>query len=236
MKQLKTKFKDSMYDYANINEYFSFYGNVIYISSDYLLDQEYFLILKKHNKYAFVYIEKPTLDYFSSLDNRDDLIEDLENIEQYIQFVEGFNNFTLKLNYYLNNKAMHLSSKNELIAIKNNPESFWNTIQIEHLIKLHKKNGTIKDKELLHDSHFVGNNVIRSLTTASNVYHTQFNILFEWIVGNPFMDITIVHFNSKVERRLHVYDIKELSNVLLTMSKLNDETSMKASYEFSQNG
>lgn len=212
------EFRDTMYDYNNINEYYSYYGNVVYISSDYLAGNDYFLILKKENKYAMVYVTKNEIDKFNSFKNRDNLIEELKSLEDNIQFIEGLPNLIVKIGWYLLNIPFNIASRNELIKLKNSHESLWNLFLVENTILFSRKDKTVSAKFITNDVKALTDKLFMSMTIATNIYNTQFTLSFEWVAGNNFMDVTVYHFRSKNTRRIFLYDIKELSNLIKIIS------------------
>jgi hypothetical protein len=226
----KKDYKDSMYDYANINEYYSYYGNLVFISSDYFYGDDYFIVLKQSNKYALVTVSKADLGYFSALTNRDKGVEDLDRLAANITFVEGYTNFTQKIEWHLVNTFFNSLSRKELIRIKNNPLILWNLMQIENTIGLFKKDKVLPMPPLMHDTRQINQDIYTSTVTAQNLYNTQFTMSFEWVSGNPFMDITIYHFNHKMHRRLYLHDILELAPVFSVMVT-NDEYKTVAAIE-----
>lgn len=224
----KNTFRDTMYDYANINEYYSFFGNVIYVSTDYLEGNDYFIILKNHSKFAIVTISKEELARFHAFTNRDSLIDELDKIGPTIQYVEGFTNFVHKLNWNLQNTYFNSHSRNELIKLKNSGLVDWNLIQMENLITFHRKNKTVSTKQFLHETRQLSPEIYTSLVTAVNIYNTQFAISFDWVAGNPFFEMTIYHFNYKVSKRIYSYDIIEISDLLAIMTNNDDYQSLQA--------
>lgn len=234
MHNQKKLFKDTMYAYDNINEYYSFYGNVIYISSDYFRQNDYFIILQNKNQFALIHISKNERERFYNFRNRDNLVEELENLQKTITFTEGFENFIGVMNWNLINTFLEHHSKNELIKLKQNPLVFWNCIMLESMIDLHKKTKTIAPKPILHQTRQLNNVIFTSLVTASNMYNTNFTMSFDWVAGNAFMDIEIYHFSHKMVRRLFIYDILELSKILEIMSKSDEYKTFEAINEFLQ--
>jgi hypothetical protein len=231
MKDKKT-FKETMYDYNNINEYYSYYGNIVYISNDYLLNEDYFLIINNKTKFALVHVSSEDLIRFNSFKNRDNLIEELDNLAPSVDFVEGHQNFIHELGWYLNNFPLSDTSRNELIKLKGNPPVLWNLIHLEKLVNLHKKNKTVSTKQILHETRQLSADVFTSLVTVVNAYNTQFTLTFDWVCGNPFIDITIYHFNHKMIRRLNIFDIAELSNIFAIMSQNDDYATLIALESF----
>lgn len=230
----KQNFKQTMYDYANINEYFSFYGNVIYISSDYLREQDYFIILKKDKKYAYVPVTAEEMLRFREFSNRDNLIEELEELEERIEFIDGFGNFRIKIGWYLNHGVLEPSSREELIKIKNSAEYLWNIQLIDSILMGHKRDKTKPAKFLNHDAKQVTDELFISVTTASDIFNTQYTILFDWVTGKEFMDISIYRFNMKLTRRLFIYDISELSDLIYDISLGDDIKSWESAVAFSE--
>jgi hypothetical protein len=229
----KQTFKQNMYDYGNINEYFSFFGNVVYISSDYLRDQDYFLILKKEQKYAYVGITAEEMLRFRAFKNRDDLIEELDALESQVTFIDGFGNFRAKVGWYLANEYMEPSSREELIKLKNSAEYLWNLQMIDHILMGHKRDKTKPAKFLNHDAKQVTDDLFMSITTAADIFNTPTTMQFEWVSGKQIMDITIYKFNSKLTRRIFIYDVKELSDIIYIISLGDEVKAWEALLEFS---
>lgn len=218
----KQAFKDNMYDYANINEYFSFYGTVVYISSDYLAEQDYFLILKSQQKYAFVHITAEELMRFREFKNRDNLIDELEDLEQKVHYIDGFGNFRAKVGWYLLNVDLEQASRDELIKIKNSAEFLWNLQLVDSVLMSHRRDKTKATKFLNHDSKQITPELFISVVTATDIFNTRFTMTFDWVTGNDFVDITVYRFNIKSTRRMFIYDVLELSDLIYAIS-LGDE-------------
>jgi hypothetical protein len=224
----KKTFRDTMYDYANINEYYSFFGNVIYISTDYLESNDYFIILKNYNKFALVTISKENLLRFRNFQNRDNLIAELEALAPTIQYVEGYNNFIPKIGWYLQNTYFNNHSRNELISLKNSSFVSWNLVNVENLVNFHRKNKTVSTKQFLHETRQLNPEIYTSLVTVVNIYNSQFTLTFDWVAGNPFFELSIYHFNYKMVKRLYLYDLMELSDLFAIMTNNDDYQSLQA--------
>jgi hypothetical protein len=218
----KNTFRDTMYDYANINEYFSFYGNVIYISTDYYHGNDYFLVLKRDTKYALVTINQEEIQYYFGLKNRDNITRDLDTLYAKLEFVEGLHNFRRKLDWYLLNVFFNEKSRFELIKIKNSDLVLWNFILVENVINNNRRDKTIATKLITHESRQLNPSLHLSFVHTVNVYNTQFTVDYDWVEGNAFVDVTIYHFNYKSKRRLNLFDISELNAVLSVMSLGDD--------------
>lgn len=228
----KKAFRDTMYAYDNINEYFSFYGDVVYISSDYLLKNDYFVILKNENKFAFIPVSIAEQQRFAKFENRDNLIEELEGLAKYVEFTEGFENFTHTIAWHLLNTYLEPKSKNEAIKLKNSPYVYWNCFMLESIIAIHKLAKTLAPKPLLHDTRQLNRDIWTSVVTAPNAYNTNFTLTFDWVAGNPFMDMEIIHFTHRMKRRLYMYDIVELSQVFQIMARGDEYKTFEVLREF----
>jgi hypothetical protein len=228
MRKTKQNFKDTMYDYGNINEYYSFYGNVVYISTEYLKGNDYFIILKKNNAFALVEISNDEMARFEDFENRDNLIEELEKLESTLQFVEGFNNFLQRVQLYLSHTKLSAAAKAELIRLKTVSFVLWNYIQIENLVNLHRKNKTETTKEFRNEYRQVGYDQYASTTYGAGLYNTPFNITSEWVSGNDFFDFTFYHFSYKIKKRINVFDLAELSSVIEAIAGNDDQKALRA--------
>ena len=202
-----TEFKETMYDYNNINEYYSFYGKVIYISTDYYLNNDYFIILYKNDGYALVKISNTERQRFLTFTNRDNLIDELKKLENTVTYVT-FRSVINYMNYELDNKFYHNDSKHELIKLEDNNVGLWNAIMLEGILKQHSIRSSIVP--MTYNIRQVREDVQISHISIPNVYGTQFTFDITWVVNNDFMDICIHHRHYKMGRRLFIYDVLEL--------------------------
>jgi hypothetical protein len=204
------KFKKEMHDYANINEYYSFFGNVIYVSSSYYDNLDYFLVLRQPKTLAVVTITAAERAKFAKKTSREHVIDDLNALEPTVQWVvpAGFHRHVTGL---LQDRAF--PDRNELIRLKNNDINVWNRLFIEDAIKKFKLDHTL----LSRGTNF--NNIIKggfmtTYTTADGIYGTNFGVLSEWVSGNPFFDIKLKYFSDIKTRRLYYYDLGEFATFI----------------------
>jgi hypothetical protein len=222
------KFKQEMYDYANINEYYSFFGNVIYVSSSYYDNLDYFLVLRLPKYLAVVNIPASERLKFAKKTHRDHIIEDLKELEATIQWVvpAGFHNHVTGL---LDNKQF--PDRNELIRLKNNDINVWNRFFIEDAIRKFKMDHTLLSRGTNFD-HMVKGGFMTTFTTADGIYGTNFGVMSEWVSGNPFFDVKLKFFSQIKTRRLYYYDLNEFADLLSTLANRNEQPSLVAIDKF----
>lgn len=224
----KEKFKNEMYDYSNINEYYSYFGGVVYVSTSYYRDEDYFLILRTPKNMAVVVVPAALSAEFSNKKNRTTLLTDLDRLEASIHWIvpAAFHSYVQGLL-----SDPNLPDKNELIKLKNQDITLWNKQLVEDAIRTFKKDHTLLSKGL----NFSQQNkagYVATYTTAEGIYGTMYSIMFEWVTGNPFFDVKIKFFSQLKTRRLQVYDIHELATLLDGLVKRDDKLALAAIEEF----
>lgn len=224
----KDKFKKEMYDYKNINEYYSFYGDIVYISSSVYMNEDYFIILRRAKEITAVAVTKDMVARFKAKTNRDTLIEDLESLESTLHWVVplGFNSF---LNGLISNP--NFPDTYELIRLKNNDMVNWNRTFIDDLIKSFKPDHTLIYKNISYNQSS-RNGYATSHVTADYLYGSMYTFIFEWVTGNSFFDVKIKHFSSVKTRRIQYFDIKELCILLDTLPSKDDRAILAAVDKF----
>jgi hypothetical protein len=224
----KEQFQAEMHDYANINEYYSYFGDVIYISTSYYDDSDYFLVLRTPKTMAIVAIPAKLRQDYAQKKNRKDVISDLTELEATIAWVvpAGYNNYVTTL---INNK--NFPDTNELISLKNNDINLWNHYFIENAIKRFKMDHTLLSRGITFD-HLVKAGRMTTFTTAEGIYGTNFSLLIEWVAGNPFFDIKIKNLSMIKTRRLYYYDLNEFAELLNTLAHRNEPSSLSAVEQF----
>lgn len=228
MKTQLKNFKDSMYDYNNINEYYSYYGSVIYISPSYILNDDYFIILKNNNDYSLVKVLKEDLKEVESYVNREPLIEKLKSLKDNIAWVKGYGNLQQYIAFYVNEyDDINPMDKNALIKIKNHDLNFLSTIMIEDLVNLYKVGSTLTHNFFI-DSRELKRGVFNNAVVITNIYSTNFSVEVRWVTGNSFIDIDIYYSSFKMKRTLFIYDIREFSILLKIISHKNELNSLEA--------
>lgn len=220
MNKIKENFRDTMYDYSNIIEYYSFYGKVIYVSTDVTIDSDYFIILKNGEKYACVKIESEEHNRFLEFKNRDSLIEELDKLEQNIKYVTGYAPFLQSLSANLESLGWKNKSRNELLKIKTSEDTIlWFTILIDSFININKIPKTMGTQPIEPFTRPLNTKLFSSTIFANNLYYTRFNVKFDTASGVDFMDIELVVDYHKYTRRLYFYDIVELDTLLKVMAR-----------------
>lgn len=224
-------FKNSMYDYANIIEYFSYYGNVIYVSTSYYLNEDYFIVVQTPKEMAVINITAALHDSFASIKNRDELIADLQGLESHIHWVvpRGFHTYVSNI---LNGGAF--PDKDELIKLKTNDISMWNKIFVENALRTFKQNNTLMSHGMRFDQN-VRNGYTSTFLTVDALYDNKFHFVFDSVVGNPFFDIKIKYFADTKTRRLLYFDLGELAELLTVLAKKNEVDSLNAVSKFISN-
>lgn len=236
MHKNKQDFKNTMYAYDNINEYYSYYGEVIYISTDYIIGNNYFIILRNADQFALVYVPYSKKLEFDSFKNRDNLVEELDKLSNTINFISGFPNFIRHIGTELVNlidvNKVGKRSINELNRLRNDDLIYWNHILIEQLFLLYKKDLMPYGDNLLLQTKMVKPEVYVANTILGNCYNKLYTFTVEWISKNGFIDIEIIHFAEKYTKRLYIFDIYELSKVLYSLSRDDDTVIKQKIYDF----
>jgi hypothetical protein len=224
----KEQFKKTMHDYSNILEYYNYYGHLIYISSSYFSNQDYFIILKTHKYYAVVKIDQEDQMKFAAKKNRNALIEDLDALESNLHWVvpTGLKNY---FDTTLTQKDF--PDRAELIKLKNLDITKWNHYQLENLIRAFRLDHTLASRGIHHNIIPQGN-IVMSHSIVEGLYNTNFTFNIEWIVGNPFMDIKINHFGNHTKRRLYLHDIQELGTVFGVVSQRTEDKTIESILNF----
>lgn len=222
------QFKASMYDYANINEYYSYFGSIVYISSSYFKGEDYFLVLRTPKEVSVVVVTADEAATYAAKTNRNDVVKDLNELQANVSWVL-LPGFVAYLNGLLANPAM--PDKNDLIKIKNTDMSMWNNMLIDNMVKYYKVDHTVTSRNLAF-SQSVRNNVITTFTSVEGIYGTLFSLQFDWVVGNSFFDVKIRYFSSVKTRRLQYFDLHELASLLKVFVKRDEKKSLDAIDKF----
>jgi hypothetical protein len=222
------KFKQEMYDYANINEYYSFFGNVIYVSSSYYDNLDYFLVLRLPKNLAVVSVSAADRLKFSKKTNRDHVVEDLNELQPNVHWVvpAGFHNHVTGL---LQDK--YFPDRNELIRLKNNDINVWNRFFVEDAVRKFKLDHTLLSRGINFNS-IVKGGYMTTFTTADGIYGTNFGVLSEWVSGNAFFDVKLKYFSDVKVRRLYYYDLAEFAELLGTLANRIEQPSLEAISKF----
>jgi hypothetical protein len=222
------QFKTEMYDYANINEYYSYFGNVVYVSSSYYDDSDYFLVLRTPKTLAVVLVRAETKRKFAQKKNRNHVAEDLKELESTIHWVvpTAFHQTVTRI---LNEGFF--PDKNELIRLKNNDINLWNRFTVEDAIRKYKLDHTLLSRGISFDS-IIKSGYMTTYTTADGIYGTSFGLLSEWVAGNPFFDVKIKYFSQIKTRRIFYYDLAELGELLGVLANRNEQPSLAAIDKF----
>lgn len=210
MKRKYKEYVEQLENPKNINEYYSFFGNVIYISDGYLYNEDYFIILKNNNLYDLIFINDKERRMIEDIDNSEDRLKLFDNIDKMLQepSIIGYNGLKIYISNLLDSNVFSTVNNTNLLQIRK--DSPFNLVQ-NMIVSCIEANRVDISLPKQYNTHFGTNeirpNLIEIRSNFYNVYKTGLNINFEYIFGNAFMDFEFLYYSFKFKTRLYIYNL-----------------------------